>query len=75
MVMTNKTSSNIPLRIEADDLGHHFSGSLYEEALHCYFIYNLVRGSKQMRNLFGEYRQILREVPVSVADKRDQIFC
>jgi hypothetical protein len=70
MVMTNMTSSNTPLRIEADDMGQHVRKPLNEEALHCFFIYNLVRGSKQMRELFGEYRQVLREVPVSVAGQK-----
>jgi hypothetical protein len=70
MVMTDTTSSNISLRIEANDLGQHVRKPLDEEALHCFFIYNLVRGSRQMRELFGEYRQVLREVPVSVAGQK-----
>jgi hypothetical protein len=70
MVMTNITSSNTPLRIKANDLGKHVRKSLNEEALHCFFIYNLVRGSKQMKEIFGEYRQVLREVPVSIAGQK-----
>lgn len=70
MVMTNMTSSSEPLRIEADDLGQHFNGPIFEEALHCYFIYNLIRGSTQMRELFGPYKQVLREVPVSIAGQK-----
>lgn len=70
LVIKNVTSSRKPLRIKGDDLGRHFHKLLYEEVLHCFFIYNLVRGSKQMKDLFGEYKQVLREIPVSVAGQK-----
>jgi len=70
LVAQNQNTASIPLRITADDLGQIVSGDIYEYALHVYLIYNLVRCSPSMRNLFGQYREVLREVPVSVAGQR-----
>lgn len=75
LVMNNIFSSSMPLQITAEDLGQFSHKVIYEEAIHCYLIYNLVRHNKLVRNLFGQYKQVLREVPISVAgQKRSDIL-
>jgi hypothetical protein len=70
LVMNSVYKQHTPLRITANDFGQSFQGEIYEGALHCYLIYGLVRGLKPVREYFGEYRQVLREVPISVAGQK-----
>jgi len=70
LVINDVYQSADDLKIEANDLGQFQTGSILEEALHCFLIYNLVRGSAQMRNMFGNYAQVLREAPVSTAGQQ-----
>jgi len=70
LVINNVYQSQGNLKIEAYDLGQYQTGSILEEALHCFIIYNLVRGSSQMRDVFGSYSQVLREVPASTAGQQ-----
>lgn len=70
LVMGNTYSSSTPLEIKADNLGQFLQGQIYEEAIHCYLIYNLVRRTPSIVSLFGQYSQVLREVPISVAGQQ-----
>lgn len=70
LVINNVHQSKDNLKIEANNLGQYQTGSILEEVLHCFVIYNLVRGSSQMRSHFGNYSEVLREVPVSTAGQK-----
>lgn len=67
LVLTNRYSSPSPLIVKANNFGQYLEGVPYEDAIHCCLIFNLVRGSKHMRTTFGNYKEVLREVPVSSA--------
>ena len=70
LVTNNIHSSNTNLEIRADDFGQLSQTQIVEEALHCYLIYNMVRRTNEMQNHFGQYCQVMREVPVSVAGQQ-----
>ena len=67
LVLTDTYSSENPLIITANNFGQHLEGIPYENAIHCSLIYNLVRANNHMRMIFGNYKEVLREVPVSSA--------
>jgi len=66
LVMNTIYSSGTPLEIKADNFGQPLLQLPYEEAIHCYIIYNLARQPSLLRNVFGECWQVLREVPISI---------
>jgi len=70
LVMDNRYSSNTPLEVKANNLGQFPQRQIYEETLHCYLIYNLVRRTSPIVGWFGQYSQVLREVPISVAGQQ-----
>ena len=70
LVIDNIYASNANSELKADTLGKYTQGQILEEALHCFIVYNLARGSSQMRDIFGSYSQVLREVPVSTAGQQ-----
>ena len=67
LVMNDIHTAIDNLEIEAINLGKTPKPVILEEALHAFLTYNLVRSTPEMRRMFGEYRQVLREVPISVA--------
>jgi hypothetical protein len=69
LVLNNVYNSTVNLKVDAANFGQTPRVSL-EEALHCFMIYNLTRCSPSMKTIFGNYTQVLREVPVSTAGQQ-----